>query len=192
MKKRLGFTLAEVLITLGIIGVVAAMTIPTLMNSTGEAQFKAGLKKSVAVLNQAITMTVALDSVDFSSLTSGALANTTSILNMFGKRTKYITAAPGSNTFDAMGSNFNAAGRYVVFFQDGSAISWSTAAGTPACTAGAPCSMVVDVNGLKGPNVLSTATNEATKAGIKDQFNLQFFDQQVIGADDAANYALYN
>ena len=27
-----GFTLAEVLITLGIIGVVAAMTMPTLMN----------------------------------------------------------------------------------------------------------------------------------------------------------------
>lgn len=30
-KVRFGFTLAEVLITLGIIGVVAAMTIPTLM-----------------------------------------------------------------------------------------------------------------------------------------------------------------
>ena len=31
MTKRFGFTLAEVLITLGIIGVVAAMTIPTLI-----------------------------------------------------------------------------------------------------------------------------------------------------------------
>ena len=30
-KVKFGFTLAEVLITLGIIGVVAAMTIPTLM-----------------------------------------------------------------------------------------------------------------------------------------------------------------
>ena len=29
--KKIGFTLAEVLITLGIIGVVAAMTIPNLM-----------------------------------------------------------------------------------------------------------------------------------------------------------------
>ena len=34
------FTLAEVLITLGIIGVVAAMTMPTLMNSTQGAQYK--------------------------------------------------------------------------------------------------------------------------------------------------------
>ena len=40
MTKRLGFTLAEVLITLGIIGVVAAMTIPTLISNTNGAQFK--------------------------------------------------------------------------------------------------------------------------------------------------------
>ena len=33
MTKRFGFTLAEVLITLGIIGVVAAMTIPTLIKT---------------------------------------------------------------------------------------------------------------------------------------------------------------
>ena len=31
MKKSLGFTLAEVLITLAIIGVVAAMTIPSVI-----------------------------------------------------------------------------------------------------------------------------------------------------------------
>lgn len=31
--KKYGFTLAEVLITLGIIGVVAALTIPTLMQN---------------------------------------------------------------------------------------------------------------------------------------------------------------
>lgn len=33
LKKA--FTLAEVLVTLGIIGVVAAMTMPTLINNTG-------------------------------------------------------------------------------------------------------------------------------------------------------------
>ena len=39
MTKRFGFTLAEVLITLGIIGVVAAMTIPTLMVNINEKQW---------------------------------------------------------------------------------------------------------------------------------------------------------
>ena len=39
MKKR-AFTLAEVLITLGIIGVVAAMTIPTLISNYQKKQFE--------------------------------------------------------------------------------------------------------------------------------------------------------
>ncbi|MBQ8459814.1 prepilin-type N-terminal cleavage/methylation domain-containing protein, partial [bacterium] len=35
-RARAGFTLAEVLITIGVIGVVAAMTIPSLMQGIGE------------------------------------------------------------------------------------------------------------------------------------------------------------
>ena len=38
--KYKGFTLAEVLTTLGIIGVVAAMTIPTLMAKIQEISYK--------------------------------------------------------------------------------------------------------------------------------------------------------
>ncbi len=41
-----GFTLAEVLITLGIIGIIAAMTIPTLLQNTDEAQLKTAWKKA--------------------------------------------------------------------------------------------------------------------------------------------------
>ena len=62
---RDGFTLAEVLITLGIIGVVAAMTMPTLMNSTQGAQYKAAYKKALSALSQAVTLNVALDDYNF-------------------------------------------------------------------------------------------------------------------------------
>lgn len=48
-----GFTLAEVLITLGIIGVVAAMTIPTLMNNIADAQLKTSFKKAYSIASQA-------------------------------------------------------------------------------------------------------------------------------------------
>ena len=48
-----GFTLAEVLITLGIIGVVAAMTIPTLIANTNGAKFRSQFKKTLSTLNQA-------------------------------------------------------------------------------------------------------------------------------------------
>lgn len=41
MKKNLGFTLAEVLLTLGIIGVVAAMTNPMLITNYQKKQVAA-------------------------------------------------------------------------------------------------------------------------------------------------------
>lgn len=47
------FTLAEVLITLGIIGVVAIMTIPTLISNTDTAKFVSGWKKTYSTLQQA-------------------------------------------------------------------------------------------------------------------------------------------
>ena len=53
MKIR-AFTLAEVLITLAIIGVVAAMTIPTLIANYKEKALENQFKRSYAVLNQAL------------------------------------------------------------------------------------------------------------------------------------------
>ena len=64
MNKKSGFTLAEVLVTLMIIGVIAAMTVPSLMQSTAQQEYKAALKKSLSMMNQAITMNYALDGVD--------------------------------------------------------------------------------------------------------------------------------
>ena len=43
-----GFTLAEVLLTLTVIGIIASLTIPTLMQSTQETELKASFKKEYA------------------------------------------------------------------------------------------------------------------------------------------------
>lgn len=51
--KHKAFTLAEVLITLGIIGVVASMTLPTLVGKYKKVQTISQLKKTYTVLNQA-------------------------------------------------------------------------------------------------------------------------------------------
>lgn len=53
MKNKQAFTLAEMLITLGIIGVVAAMTIPALMAHFQQEQTVTRLKKALSVINQA-------------------------------------------------------------------------------------------------------------------------------------------
>lgn len=58
-KQKRGFTLAEVLITLGIIGVVAAMTIPTLMSTFAKQRTETQLKAFYSRINQTIKMSIA-------------------------------------------------------------------------------------------------------------------------------------
>ena len=65
MRKHFGFTLAEVLITLGIIGVVAAMTIPTLISNTNSQKFRSQFKKTISTLNQAGLMAQAQYDIDY-------------------------------------------------------------------------------------------------------------------------------
>lgn len=55
-KYQDSFTLAEVLITLGIIGIVAAMTLPAVINNSRNKQLEAGLKRSYSLIGQALDM----------------------------------------------------------------------------------------------------------------------------------------
>lgn len=64
-----GFSLSEVLITLGIIGTVAAMTLPALVNQTRGKELETGLKKAYSVLQQTIARM---------NYEEGQIANTTS------------------------------------------------------------------------------------------------------------------
>ena len=52
--RKTAFTLAEVLITLGIIGVVAAMTIPSIVEGYRKQETVSRIKKTYSVLNQAL------------------------------------------------------------------------------------------------------------------------------------------
>ena len=55
-NRRAAFTLAEVLITLGIIGIVAAMTIPTVVSKIQDMVYKTAYKTAFSDLNQAFKM----------------------------------------------------------------------------------------------------------------------------------------
>ncbi len=58
-QRRAAFTLAEVLITLGIIGVVAALTIPSVVQNYRNHSVEAKLKKFYSTFNQAVQRSVA-------------------------------------------------------------------------------------------------------------------------------------
>lgn len=57
--KNYGFTLAEVLITLVVIGVIAAMTVPAVINSVNKKDYVTGLQKSYSTLANAIRLSQA-------------------------------------------------------------------------------------------------------------------------------------
>lgn len=196
MTKRFGFTLAEVLITLGIIGVVAAMTIPTLMNSTNQSEFKTGFKKIISTLNQAVTTNYALDNNDFSNLNSGTAAG--SVYNMFNSRMNVV------KTGDGVGLNgATVAGNYTLYFNDGMEFSYKDAANCGTSTFASFCKGVVDINGDKNPNRLTncassitattdTGTCDSTNSRIGDRFSVRFGGQEVIPNGPGARYVLYN
>ena len=56
-KNKRAFTLAEVLITLGIIGVVAAMTLPSVINKYKIKQLETAFKRSNSLITNALNLT---------------------------------------------------------------------------------------------------------------------------------------
>ena len=57
-EGKCAFTLAEVLITLGIIGVVSALTLPSVVAKFQQKSFSTAFKKEYSILNNAINMVV--------------------------------------------------------------------------------------------------------------------------------------
>lgn len=178
MKKN-GFTLAEVLITLAIIGVVATLTLPALMTNTTEQQAITAYRKIMNTLNEAAQMSVVTNGFDYGNLTVAGAPRA-------GDVTVAATGLPEQSLWGLLVSSTQVdvqksigtaipgecrVGRAAqVVFRDGTAFCY-----TPRTTAtqNDTIQIIVDTNGLKGPNVISTCDNEnCTGNGkqIKDQF----------------------
>lgn len=95
------FTLAEVLITLGIIGVVAALTIPTVLQNMQTQQTVSALKKSHSILNQAYNNAVRENGTpDNWGLTDYAAADPVGAENLVNTLAPYLNISKncGRNT----------------------------------------------------------------------------------------------
>jgi prepilin-type N-terminal cleavage/methylation domain-containing protein len=193
MTKRFGFTLAEVLITLGIIGVVAAMTMPTLINQTNGAQYKAAYKKALSAISQGVTLNVALDDESFADLKAeSALPKRMNVVKNVAETNRgyNITLPAGNGGTAAPG---NASGTTVLFFNDGSLFGFVT---NKTCTEATPCKGYIDVNGAKGPNKVTTCTTSVANATCipdspTDVYPVRYYDQTVLPNSPAARGVLY-
>lgn len=167
IKRLAAFTLAEVLITLGVIGVVAALTISTLIANADDRAVVAALKKEVSVLQQIITST----KNDYGPMDywykppsgndfSGAPAAIGNIFAQYLKIGKncgtgsgcfppsYTTLSwtPAPETMDLDSDT----GYAKMILADGSSIAITVASGGSMNIQ--TMIFYVDVNGLKGPN----------------------------------------
>jgi prepilin-type N-terminal cleavage/methylation domain-containing protein len=73
--RKQGFTLAELLIALAILGVIATFTIPKILSSTGTAQFKAVAKETAGTLATALQDYSVDNAITTGTLASSLLAN---------------------------------------------------------------------------------------------------------------------
>lgn len=67
MKKE-AFTIVEILITLGVVAIVAALTIPVIVQNVTTKKFVTSFKKSLSTLNQAAIRTIAQYDMDYSAI----------------------------------------------------------------------------------------------------------------------------
>lgn len=152
------FTLAEVLITLGIIGVVASLTVPALMNNVGNQANKTAAKKSFSVLSSAVEMIV--------SENGGSLSNVFptggDAVTLFSEKMNVVkkcnnaqadgcwpasyTSGPAAVQVAAPGIILND-GTMVVFYFYSSNCDYVHGLATGVCA-----DLFVDTNGAKKPN----------------------------------------
>lgn len=97
-NKCKGFTFAEVLITLGIIGVVAAVTMPIIVNKYQEQVYKTAYKKVYAELSEAVRE--AIFNQEFIRTSDHEDEATVNEFNIIKKKFKVSKECPVGNTFD--------------------------------------------------------------------------------------------
>ena len=89
LLKNPAFTLAETLVTLGIIGIVAAITMPVLIQNYKEKATVTLVKENYSIFSQALKM-VTIDYPDFGSLYSSNLGYGENSQTLFNEMSKHI------------------------------------------------------------------------------------------------------
>ena len=157
-NDRTGFTLAEVLVTLGIIGVVSAMTVPSLMQNYQRQSYVTQLHKVYNEAQQAAQMV--LTDTNAINLQEAGLT-TDEAIDAWVKKYFKVVKVCGNNVDDCFASGeykrLNGTEMSGIFV--GGAHQYVLASGAAIYAAKSSSfsgniNFYVDINGKKGPNII--------------------------------------
>lgn len=188
--KKSAFTLSEVLLVLAVLGVVAALTIPTLTQKVGDSQNKSAWKKAFSVIAQTTNLIMTNNSGQMNGLCPTNDMNC--MRDSYAQRLSVIktcnAAVIGGNCWHnvelpntisiVLGDDAG------FILSDGSfwALDWDSVSCSEAAGPGSVCGKImVDVNGFRPPNV----------AG-KDVFAVWVLNDRVVPAGPSNGYVCTN
>ena len=181
MKKK-GFTLAEVLITIGIIGVVATLTIPSLVSNYRKKVYVTQLQRSYNEVSNALMQLMAEENVD--SLSESSLGNG----GAYNFITNYLRIKKTGS--DAFAGNYTGIGGYGSYSYNSLGAGYSDGGTCAVMNTGAGIcitdfkkgygygQIVVDTNGKGGPNVYG-----------RDLFAFKFYNNGEVGSAQGSSYS---
>ena len=155
MKFKKAFTLAEVLVTLMIIGVIASMTIPGLMRNADDRTVATNLKKIYAELNQATKLAMTEYSATRFCRTGLTDDEQTFEDDFIKKYFNVMKVCPAGDATECFGDseliNTYGSSKKSYLLSNGIAIMFSSMS-ERYCTYDSNTQIYVDVNGPKKPN----------------------------------------
>lgn len=156
-KKIIAFTLAEVLITLMIIGIIASLTIPAIIINTNEAEYNVGVKKALSDLSNA---------ADMIQVNGGTVsyAGDTELRADFCNVMKCIKKGTASSLYNSLVYKYYKSNEILAVMNDsvdryaalanGNMLQFFAYGGCGAHGVNACGDIWIDINGLKGPNMV--------------------------------------
>lgn len=171
IRHNTAFTLAEVLITMAVIGVVAALTIPILVQSTNKKELESAFMENYNILHQVSQQLLNENDNNIANI----YLNETAMLNAFAQKLKVAKTCTAvqavGNCWATNVRNLNNTNTSVmtsasptIVLANGAAIQvdaggyYQSACTTPWYTGkgntGVCAPITVDVNGLKKPNLV--------------------------------------
>ena len=158
MKKYFGFTLAEFMATLAIVGVIAALTVPTLMKNSQSKILVTKLKKTIAVVTVAIENV--MDETHSMTLAETGIFGSQTAAHNFLKNYFKTSSTSLSDPTDFIASSYDKVSSRSSFSRTTMAQSYTCAKlkdDSSICLkpnadkSGAE--LLIDTNGLQGPNI---------------------------------------